>query len=52
MGDYLKAEKYFREALELIDQTVAAQGEEASGETTNRGGVLLGLGLIQDRDVL
>merc|ERR1719379_150407 len=43
MGDYPKAEMYFKKSLENMSEA------ERSGAEGNRAGVLLGLGLIQDR---
>jgi len=42
LGDYDKAEDYFRQALKFIEQ-------EHGLNRGNRGGVLLGLGLVRDR---
>mmetsp|Transcript_61372 Transcript_61372/g.121481 ORF Transcript_61372/g.121481 Transcript_61372/m.121481 type:complete len:956 (+) Transcript_61372:92-2959(+) len=42
LGDYEKAEDYFRQALRFIEQ-------EHGANQGNRGGVLLGLGLVRDR---
>ncbi|CAE8728824.1 unnamed protein product, partial [Polarella glacialis] len=42
LGDYEKAEDYFRQALRFIEQ-------EAGFNKGNRGGVLLGLGIVRDR---
>merc|ERR1719401_2381461 len=42
LGDYDKAEEYFRQALKFIEQ-------EHGMNRGNRGGVLLGLGLVRDR---
>merc|ERR1719428_1964861 len=42
LGDYEKAEDYFRQALKFIEQ-------EHGQNRGNRGGVLLGLGLVRDR---
>lgn len=42
MGDYEKAEDYFRQALRFIES-------EHGSNRGNRGGVLLGLGLVRDR---
>lgn len=42
LGDYDKAEDYFRQALRFIEQ-------EHGLNQGNRGGVLLGLGLVRDR---
>jgi len=42
LGDYEKAEDYFRQALMFIEQ-------EHGSNKGNRGGVLLGLGLVRDR---
>eukprot|EP00929_Paragymnodinium_shiwhaense_P084169 TRINITY_DN44995_c0_g1_i1.p1 TRINITY_DN44995_c0_g1~~TRINITY_DN44995_c0_g1_i1.p1 ORF type:complete len:984 (+),score=329.16 TRINITY_DN44995_c0_g1_i1:118-3069(+) len=42
LGDYEKAEDYFRQALKFIEQ-------ENGLNAGNRGGVLLGLGLVRDR---
>jgi len=42
LGDYEKAEDYFRQALKFIEQ-------EHGANRGNRGGVLLGLGLVRDR---
>mmetsp|Transcript_18934 Transcript_18934/g.30715 ORF Transcript_18934/g.30715 Transcript_18934/m.30715 type:complete len:933 (+) Transcript_18934:48-2846(+) len=42
LGDYEKAEEYFRQALKFIEQ-------ENGTNKGNRGGVLLGLGLVRDR---
>lgn len=42
LGDYEKAEDYFRQALRFIEQ-------ESGMNRGNRGGVLLGLGLVRDR---
>mmetsp|Transcript_187 Transcript_187/g.762 ORF Transcript_187/g.762 Transcript_187/m.762 type:complete len:935 (-) Transcript_187:62-2866(-) len=42
MGNYDKAEDYFRQALKFIEQ-------EHGLNRGNRGGVLLGLGLVRDR---
>jgi len=42
LGDYEKAEDYFRQALKFIEQ-------ESGPNRGNRGGVLLGLGLVRDR---
>lgn len=40
MGDYPKAEEYFREALKFC---------ESDPHNDNKGGILLGLGLVRDR---
>lgn len=42
LGDYDNAEEYFRQALKFIEQ-------ESGLNRGNRGGVLLGLGLVRDR---
>mmetsp|Transcript_35591 Transcript_35591/g.83186 ORF Transcript_35591/g.83186 Transcript_35591/m.83186 type:complete len:972 (+) Transcript_35591:110-3025(+) len=42
LGNYEKAEEYFRDALKFIEQ-------EHGPNRGNRGGVLLGLGLVRDR---
>lgn len=42
LGDYPKAEEYFRQSLKFIEQ-------EHGANAGNRGGVLLGLGLVRDR---
>lgn len=42
LGNYEKAEDYFRQALKFIEQ-------ESGPNRGNRGGVLLGLGLVRDR---
>jgi len=42
LGDYDRAEDYFRQALKFIEQ-------EHGSNQGNRGGVLLGLGLVRDR---
>mmetsp|Transcript_79613 Transcript_79613/g.165369 ORF Transcript_79613/g.165369 Transcript_79613/m.165369 type:complete len:941 (-) Transcript_79613:78-2900(-) len=42
MGNYDKAEEYFRQSLKFIEQ-------EHGLNAGNRGGVLLGLGLVRDR---
>jgi len=42
LGDYEKAEDYFRQSLKFIEQ-------EHGMNRGNRGGVLLGLGLVRDR---
>lgn len=42
LGDYEKAEDYFRQSLKFIEQ-------ENGTNKGNRGGVLLGLGLVRDR---
>jgi tetratricopeptide (TPR) repeat protein len=46
LGDYHKAEDYFRQSLQLIEAGCKSGGT-ATG--ANRGGVLLGLGLVRDR---
>uniref|UniRef100_A0A7S1NH83 MalT-like TPR region domain-containing protein n=1 Tax=Eutreptiella gymnastica TaxID=73025 RepID=A0A7S1NH83_9EUGL len=46
MGNLDKAEKYFTDALELSRKEKDDRGAEAEGNT---GGILLGLGLIKDR---
>eukprot|EP00400_MALV-I_sp_L67-5_P000292 gene292-1057_t len=42
LGDYPKAEEYFRDSLKFIEA-------ESGSNQGNRGGVLLGLGLVRDR---
>lgn len=44
LGDYDQASKYFRTALSCLDEE-----EKAGKKVGDRGGILLGLGLIEDR---
>eukprot|EP00929_Paragymnodinium_shiwhaense_P084580 TRINITY_DN45238_c0_g1_i1.p1 TRINITY_DN45238_c0_g1~~TRINITY_DN45238_c0_g1_i1.p1 ORF type:complete len:367 (-),score=121.60 TRINITY_DN45238_c0_g1_i1:349-1449(-) len=44
LGEYQNASKYFKRALQCMDQE-----EKMGRKEGNRGGVLLGLGLIEDR---
>jgi tetratricopeptide (TPR) repeat protein len=52
LGDYHKAEEYFRQSLQLIEAgctSGCAPGATPAATGGNRGGVLLGLGLVRDR---
>ena len=51
MGDYDKAAEYFQKSLGMIDEIFEKEGVSKAMESTNRGGVLLGLGLIKERCV-
>lgn len=44
MGDYDEASRYFKRALHCLDEE-----EKLGKKTCDRGGILLGLGLIEDR---
>merc|ERR1719362_1893160 len=44
MGDYDEASKYFKRSLQCLDYE-----EKLGKKVGNRGGVMLGLGLIEDR---